>query len=119
MDNKKRIALTILSVIGFITSIKLAIIYWDSNFNPYAMSSFCSINDFIDCDGVAKTVHSQFFGIPLAFWGLFLYFVFFVMTYVDKLKNVKFLGFFEVFRNPLQYICALGFISFIISMMLA
>lgn len=115
----KRITLTILALLGFITSIKLSMIYIDVNFNPYALSSFCSVNEYIDCDGVAKTVHSQFFGIPLAFWGLFLYFVFLFFTYVDKLKNIKFLKFLEVFEHPQSYICALGLISFIISMLLA
>ncbi len=124
MNLNKRIALTIIAIIGFITSIKLSLIYWDANFNPYALSSFCSINEFIDCDGVAKTTHSQCFGVPLAFWGLFLYFVFLFFTYVDKLKNVEIKGFrifayFDVFKNPEAYICAIGLISFTISMILA
>ena len=64
MNLNKRIALTIIAIIGFITSIKLSFIYWDANFNPYALSSFCSINEFIDCDGVAKTTYVQCFGVP-------------------------------------------------------
>lgn len=124
MNLAKRISLTIVAIIGFITSLKLAVIYWDVNFNPYAMPSFCSVNDFIDCDGVAKDVHSQYFGIPLAFWGLFLYFVFLFFTYVDKLKNIQIKGFrifayFDVFKNPEAYICALGEIAFLISISLA
>lgn len=119
MNLAKRIILTIIGIIGFLTSIKLTIIYMDVNFNPYALSSFCSINELIDCDGVAKTTHSQFFGIPLALWGLFLYFVFLFFTYVDKLKKIKFLSFLEVFERPEAYICALGFLSFFISMVLA
>lgn len=38
---------------------------------------------------------------------------------MDKIKNIKFLGFLEVFKNPMAYISALGFISFLISMILA
>ena len=106
MNLAKRIALTVVALIGFLTSVKLSLIYWDANFNPYALPSFCSINELIDCDGVAKTTHSQFFGIPLAFWGLFLYFVFLFFTYVDKLKKIKFFGFLEVFERPENYICA-------------
>ena len=124
MNLAKRIALTVVAIIGFLTSVKLALIYWDANFNPYALPSFCSINDLIDCDGVAKTTHSQFFGIPLAVWGLFLYFVFLFFTYVDKLKNIEIKGFrifayFDVFKNPEVYMCALGEIAFLISMSLA
>ena len=54
MSLTKRIVLTIIALVGFLTSVKLTMIYWDANFNPYALSSFCSINDLIDCDGVAK-----------------------------------------------------------------
>ena len=57
--------------IGFLTTIKLAMIYYDVNFNEYALPSFCSVNDFIDCDGIAKTTESQFLGVPLAYWGMF------------------------------------------------
>jgi len=84
---KKKIFIGTLTVIGIITTIKLALIYYNANFNPYALSSFCSINEFIDCDGIAKTTESQFFGIPLACWGLFLYCFIGLMLFVDKLKN--------------------------------
>lgn len=124
MKLSKRIILTILALIGFLTSVKLSMIYVDANFNPYALSSFCSINELIDCDGVAKTTHSQFFGIPLAFWGLFLYFVFLFFIFADKIQNIKIkgfkiFGFTEVFKHPESYICALGIISFLLSMVLA
>ena len=115
----KKIAIFLLAIIGFITTIKLAIIYYDSNFNPYALPSFCSINQYIDCDGVAQTVHSQFLGIPLAYWGMFLYVFIMFLLVVDKLKEIKFLGFLKVFKNPLAYISALGLVSFILSMILA
>lgn len=115
---KKKILVAILAIIGFLTTIKLAIIYYNANFNPYALSSFCSISDFIDCDGIAKTTESQFFGIPLAYWGMFLYAFMLLMLCVEKLKNFKLLKFLEVFKNPLDYIASLGLISFAISMLL-
>lgn len=124
MNLSKKIILTVLAFVGFLTSIKLSMIYIDANFNPYALSSFCSINDLIDCDGVAKTTHSQFFGIPLAFWGLFLYFVFLFFVYVQNIKNITIgnfrpFAFCEVFKNSESYISALGLIAFSISMILA
>ena len=118
VDFKKKIAILLLVLIGIVTTIKLAIIYYEANFNPYALPSFCSINEFIDCDGIAKTTESQFLGIPLAYWGLFLYSFILLLLFVDKLKNIKFLKFLEVFKNPLDYIASLGVISFTISMML-
>lgn len=115
----KKILILFFAFIGFLTTIKLAIIYYDSNFNPYALPSFCSVNGFIDCDGVAQTIHSQFFGIPLAYWGMGLYVFIIFLTFVDKIKNINFLKFLEVFKNPMDYIATLGYISFIISMILA
>lgn len=115
---KKKIFIAVLALIGIITTVKLAIIYFNANFNPYALSSFCSISDFIDCDGIAKTSESQFLGIPLALWGMFLYAFMLLMLFVDKLRNFKLLKFLEVFKNPMDYIASLGLISFAISMLL-
>lgn len=115
----KKIFIIFLSLIGFALTVKLAVIYYDSNFNPYALPSFCSINELIDCDGVAQTTHSQFLGIPLAYWGMFLYLFIIFLTFVEKLKKINFLGFLNVFKNPLCYISALGYISFVISIILA
>lgn len=115
----KKIYIAFVAFVALLITIKLAVIYYDANFNPYALPSFCSINNFIDCDGVALTVHSQFLGIPLAYWGIFLYLFILFLLFVDKLKQIKFLGFLEVFKNPLAYISSLGFISFLISMILA
>lgn len=114
----KKVIIFLVTFVGFLTTIKLAMIYYNANFNPYALSSFCSVNDFIDCDGIAKTTESQFFGIPLAYWGMFLYAFIFLMLFVDKLKNFKLLKFLEVFKNPMDYIASLGLISFTISMIL-
>ena len=83
----KKIAVFIIAFIGFLTTIKLAVIYYDANFNPYALPSFCSVNELIDCDGVARTVESQFFGVPLALWGMFFYVFVMVLLLADKLKK--------------------------------
>ena len=115
---KRKVGVGVIALLGFITTIKLAMIYYDANFNPYALPSFCSVSDLIDCDGVAKTTESQFFGIPLAYWGLFLYSFIFLMLGADKLKNFKLFKFMEVFKNPLDYISSLGILAFIISMVL-
>lgn len=115
----KKIFIVFFAVIGFLTTIKLAMIYYDANFNPYALPSFCSVNEFVDCDGVAQTIHSQFLGIPLAYWGMFLYIFIIFLVFVDKLMDIKFFKFLDVFKHPLAYISALGFISFAISMILA
>ena len=71
--NKKTIGIQTMVLIGFALTIKLAMIYYSANYDKYALSSFCSVNEFIDCDGIAKTSTAQFWGIPLAYWGMFFY----------------------------------------------
>ena len=117
--DKKNLAIQLLALAGLALSIKLAFIYYTANFDKYALASFCSINDFIDCDGVAKTTHSQVLGIPLAYWGIFFYITVLFLTVVDKLKNIKFLTFLEVFKEPKAYIATLGTVAFLCSMILA
>lgn len=121
-ENKKHIwktiIIAILVLIGIGVTIDLAYIYYQANYNQHALPSFCSINDFIDCDGVAKTIESQFLGVPLAYWGLFLYVFMGIMLIVDWLKKAPLLKFLEVFKNKFHYIAALGLISFLISMTL-
>mgnify|MGYP004656703049 CR=1 FL=1 len=117
-EMKKKITIATIAIVGIITTIKLAIIYYNANFNPYALSSFCSVNEFIDCDGIAKTPESQFLGIPLAYWGMFFYAFVFLMLFAKKLKNFKLFKFMEVFKNPFDYIASLGLLAFVISMIL-
>ena len=117
--DKKKLAIQILAVIGLILSIKLACIYYVANYEKYALSSFCSINEFIDCDGAARSSVSQFWGIPLAYWGILFYILMLFLTVVDKLKQVKLLKFLEVFKSPMAYIASIGTIAFGISMILA
>lgn len=117
-EMKKKIAIASIAVVGIITTIKLAVIYYNANFNPYALSSFCSVNDFIDCDGIARTPEAQFLGIPLAYWGMFYYAFVFLMLFAQKLKNVKLFKFMEVFKNPMDYIASLGLFAFCVSMIL-
>ena len=119
MTNQRKFWLFVILIIAIALTVKLGVIYYNANFNPYALSSFCSVNDYIDCDGVAQTTHSQFFGIPLFAWGMFFYFFIIFMMFVPKLKKIKFLSFLEVFKKPRSYIYSLGLLAFSISMILA
>ncbi len=118
MTKSKRIILTILALIGLVLAVELCIVYYNANFAINAKPSICAINDMMDCDGVAKTSYSQFFGIPLSLWGVFLYLFFIFMTYVDKIQKIKFLNFLKVFKNPASYIFCIASLSFIISIVL-
>ena len=116
---KKNLSIGLVALIGLVTTIKLAIIYYESNFNPYALSSFCSINDLVDCDGAAKSTTSQFLGVPLAYLGMGFYLFILMLLFVDRLKNIKLLKFLSVFKRPMSYISVLGLISFVVSVFLA
>lgn len=118
LEKRKNIAIIIMVLLGVIITVDLAYIYYQANFNQYALPSFCSVSEVIDCDGVARTVESQFFGVPLAYWGMFLYAFIIMLLAVDKLKKIPFLKFLEVFKNKFHYIASLGIIAFTISMIL-
>lgn len=117
--DKRKLTIQILALIGLGLSVKLAMIYYAANYNKYALASFCSINDFVDCDGAARTTFSQFLGIPLAYWGMLFYLTTLFLTFVDKLKEIKFLRFLEVFKNPMSYIAVIGTFAFLTSITLA
>lgn len=119
MSPKKRIAITILALIGLLLSFKLVHIYFVNNFVDNAPKSFCSINSLIDCDGVSQTTKAFFLGVPLAIWGVILYLLFLFLTYVDKIREKINFPLLNVFKNPTSYIAAIGLFSFCISMVLA
>lgn len=118
MDKKNKIIL-ILTVTGLILAGWLCEIYYNANFNAYAFDSFCSVNDFVDCDGVAKTEYSQFLGVPLCIWGVLLYLFIIVLMFAEKLSKIFLFKFMEVFKNPTAYIFSLSSLAFLISMCLA
>ena len=118
MEKSKRITITILSLIGLALAVELCVVYYNANFATDAAPSICAISESMDCDGVAKSIYSQFLGIPLSLWGVCLYLFVLFMTFVDKIKNFKFLRFLNVFKNPLAYIFCISLLSFIISMCL-
>lgn len=117
--DKKKLTVQILAFAGLLLSIKLACIYYVANYEKYALSSFCSINEFVDCDGAARSTVSQFWGIPLAYWGIFFYITVLFLTVVDRFKKFSFLKFLEVFKNSMSYISMLGTLAFTCSMVLA
>ncbi len=118
MENKKRLSILILSIIGLLLTIELCVVYYNANFVPNADPSICAINDTMNCDEVARTKYSQFLGIPLSLWGFCLYLFIILMSFVDKLQNIKGFGILKVFKNPASYIFCISLLSFIISMFL-
>jgi protein-disulfide isomerase/uncharacterized membrane protein len=116
---KKETKIAIFSSLGLVISIILCFIYYQSNYNPYSSPSFCSINEVVDCDGVAQTSKSVFLGVPLSWWGVILYSFILMLLNVEWLKKIRGFGILKVFKRPLDYISALGLIAFVISIFLA
>ena len=116
---KKEQILNGLTILGLLCCVELGVVYYQANYNPYAEPSFCNINEFVDCDAVAQTSKAVFTGIPLTYWGMFLYLFILMLLHVDKLKEIKWLWFLKVFKNPMSYISVLGIVSFLISICLA
>jgi len=119
MDKKKNLILWILIVAGVICTLDLTYIFFKVNLNLSAEPSFCSVNSFVDCDGVAKTNYSAFLGIPLALWGLILYSLFTFLMIAPKLDKKFPNKIFALFKNPYSYIASFGLLSFCISICLA
>lgn len=117
--NKRNLAIIIIAIIGLICSIDLVYIFIKTNFLNDNIPSFCTVNNFVDCDGVAKTNFSVVFGIPLAIWGVILYLLFLFLALVDKIQAKLPNTIFKVFKNPLAYISTIGFLAFVCSMTLA
>ena len=115
----KKHFIQIMAIIGIIVSIKLLVVYFNANFVSDAAPSFCSFNETVDCDGVARTDYALFAGVPLAIYGLLFYTFVFALTITEHLKKVKFLKFMEVFKNPQSYIFSLSIVSVVISIALA
>ena len=119
MNKFTKISIFIFTLVGLGLTVHLCKIYYDANFNPYALASFCSVSDFVDCDGVAKTTYSQFLGIPLCLWGMFFYLFVLALLFAEKLAKFKLFRFMEVFKNPQSYIFCLSLLAFCISVCLA
>ncbi|HBG49990.1 MAG TPA: hypothetical protein DDW90_10970 [Cyanobacteria bacterium UBA9971] len=99
----------LLAFLGLWVSIELCIIYFNANFVPNSESSFCSINNVIDCDAVAKTAFSSFLGIPWAIYGIGFYlFVLFL-----SLFPFEKIAFFKNFKNPQSYVFTLSSLAVI------
>lgn len=64
---------TIVSVIGALLSLYLLVHHLEHRLGVSSGKSFCSINEYFDCDKVADSIYSELFGIPVAGFGLFFF----------------------------------------------
>lgn len=110
----KKFILFLLALLGLTVSVELCFVYFSANFVPDAGSSFCSINNVIDCDAVARTSFSSFLGVPWSIYGIGFYlFVMFLTVFPFNR-----LDFFKNFRNPDSYIFTLSSVAVLNSLAL-
>jgi len=66
------VATLVLAVIGFAIGIMLAQVHAGLAADP-GYTSFCSINETVDCDRVMSSEYAYAFGVPVAWWALLTY----------------------------------------------
>ena len=55
----------------------------------FSEQSFCSISETVNCDIVNASSYSEFFGVPVAWWGLTFYFILLCAALYGIFKNKK------------------------------
>lgn len=70
-------------LLGCVDSVYLIYHHYQVNLSEHATTSFCVINDVIDCNRVAKGFGSTLFGIPVATLGMFAY-VFLLLAFLAE-----------------------------------
>ncbi len=109
----------LIAAVGIISTIELAIVYYNANFVIEAAPSFCNFTEKLDCDAVAKTSYAIFLGVPLALWGLSFYLFIMFMEIVPFLQKKINLEILNLFKNPRSYIFTFSLLSVVISIYLS
>jgi uncharacterized membrane protein len=81
--------MVILLVLGWADSVYLIYHHYQVNLIEQETASFCVINEFIDCDRVAKGFGSTLFGIPVATLGLFAHIYLLIAFIIERLMRPK------------------------------
>jgi len=106
--------LFLLGLLGLIVSVELTYVFYSANFLTGAGPSFCTINNVIDCDAVARTKEALFLGIPWSIYGLFFYSLIMGLSVFPFEK----FDFFKKFKNPNSYIFCFSSLSLVYSLYL-
>lgn len=104
--------LTALSLTGFILSFITLTQHYDLMTNGLEQKSFCSINEYVNCNAVNSSHYSEIFSIPVAGLGLLYYLLLFIyfLVGVSSNKNKK---------GALHFCFFLSFIGLVVSAIMA
>lgn len=82
-----RIVFLVLTVIGACLSADLERLHVRVHTDPH-YHSYCAMSERVNCETVATSSYSVFFGLPVALWGLFSYLLMFGLTIWGLRTNV-------------------------------
>ncbi len=82
MKKASLLSLLILSLIGIATSAVLLFLHHELLVKGFGEKSFCTINEWINCDVVNGSSYAEIWGIPLAGLGLLYYLIVFIETII-------------------------------------
>lgn len=86
--NKRYVkAIILLSLVGIILSFMLVSQHYTILESGFENKSFCSINEWIDCDLVNASSYAKIFSIPVAGLGLIFYFVLFLYSSIAQASS--------------------------------
>lgn len=82
MKKSSLITTLVLSLIGLVTSAILVFLHHQLLVKGFGEKSFCTLNEWINCDVVNGSSYAEIWGIPLAGLGLIYYLIVFVETLI-------------------------------------
>ncbi len=109
-------AVSLLCVVGSLLSLYLAWLHYKVHTDP-SFNSFCAMNDGFNCETVAESPYSVFFGIPVSVWGFLGYLAMFVLAAVGVRRLRRSGAYLALLFASLCAVCvssALAFVSYCI-----
>ncbi len=89
MTRRNAIAILILSIVGFVTSMYLTNLHYLIFTGALEDFSFCGISREVSCETVSASPYAKWFGVPLAWIGVMLYLFWSVLAFFSALKPEK------------------------------
>lgn len=77
-----------LTLLGLLTSVYLTYTHY-KNHTDVSFSSFCAITQAVNCDTVAQSPWSIFWGLPVSIWGVFVYSMFLLLLIPLRHRDKK------------------------------
>ena len=83
------VAMVVFLLIGFADSVYLIYHHYQVNLSQHATTSFCVINEVIDCNRVARGFGSTLLGVPVATLGMFAHLYLLIAFLAERVMRPK------------------------------